>query len=482
MKTSKNLALAALLPLFAACQPAVEAPQAMPVVPNEQQLAWHEMEQYAFIHFTTNTFTGREWGYGDEKPEIFNPTEADPNQWAKVIKDAGLKGIILTTKHHDGFCLWPSKYTEHSVKNSPWKDGKGDLVKETAEACKKHGLKFGIYLSPWDRNHAQYGQKEYVEYYRKQLKELIDKYGPVFEIWFDGANGGDGYYGGAKEMRKIDNKTYYDWATIWAMVREMAPNAIMFSDGGPDIRWCGNERGYIGETNWCTVDTDTIYAGKSGINRLLNEGADTGADWCPAEVDVSIRPGWFYHETEDSKVRTPENLFNIYLTSVGRGANLLLNLPPDQRGLIHEKDVESLMGWKKLIDEAFDDNLALKAEVSASSHRGDAKAFAPANVNDEDKDTYWATDDAITNGSIEFHWDEPQSVKYVLMQEYIKLGQRIEEVEVEAFDGNEWKQAAKATTVGYKRILPIDEVQTTGIRINFKKAKACPVISNIEIY
>lgn len=242
MKITKALALAVFLPLFTACQPAVEAPQAMPVVPNDQQIAWHEMEQYAFIHFTTNTFTGKEWGYGDERPEIFNPAKADPNQWAKVIKEAGLKGIILTTKHHDGFCLWPSEYTEHSIKHSPYKNGKGDLVKETAEACKKHGLKFGIYLSPWDRNHAQYGQQEYIAYYRKQLKELIDNYGPVFEIWFDGANGGNGYYGGAKEMRRIDNKVYYDWANTYAMVRELAPHAIMFSDGGPDIRWCGNEK------------------------------------------------------------------------------------------------------------------------------------------------------------------------------------------------------------------------------------------------
>lgn len=242
------------------------------------------------------------------------------------------------------------------------------------------------------------------------------------------------------------------------------------------------KKGYIGETNWCTIDTDTIYAGKAGINELLNNGAETGANWCPAEVDVSIRPGWFYHEAEDEKVRTPKNLFNIYLTSVGRGANLLLNLPPDKDGLIHEKDVESLKGWKKLLDEAFGNNLAPKATVSATSYRGEAKKYAPKHVNDDDKDTYWATDDETTSGSIEFHWEEAQTVSYVLIQEYIRLGQRVQEVEVEAWNGNEWKSVAQATTVGYKRILPIDEVKTTGIRVNFKKSKACPVISNIEIY
>lgn len=482
MRTPAILFLGSLFAVFAACRQEVPAPQPLYPIPNEWQLAWHEMEQYAFIHFTTNTFTGKEWGSGDESPAIFNPINTDVRQWARVIKESGLKGLILTCKHHDGFCLWPSEYTEHSIKNSPYRNGKGDLVKEVADACKEYGLKFGVYLSPWDRNHSEYGKQEYLDYYRNQLRELIQDYGPVFEIWFDGANGGDGYYGGTREIRKIDNRIYYDWPVTIAMVREMAPDAVMFSDGGPDIRWCGNEKGYIGETNWCTLSVDTLYAGKAGINQLLNQGSETGHSWVPAEVDVSIRPGWFYHENEDDEVRTAENLFGIYLQSVGRGANLLLNIPPTKEGLIHEKDVAVLLKWKNLLDGTFADNLALSAKVSATSWRGKSEQYAPNMVSDNDKNTYWATDDMINSGCLEFHWDIPQKIRYVLIQEYIKLGQRIQEVEVDVWDGKEWVPSAKATTIGYKRILPILEVETTGLRIHIKRAKACPVISNIEIY
>lgn len=474
--------MAASVCVLAACQQNVEEPQALYPVPTERQLVWHEMEQYAFIHFTVNTFVEKQWGYGDESPAVFNPTNLDVEQWVKVVKDAGLKGLILTCKHHDGFCLWPSEYTEHSVKNSPYRDGKGDIVRETAEACKKHGIKFGVYLSPWDRNHPQYGQPEYVEYYRNQLRELIQNYGPVFEVWFDGANGGDGYYGGAREKRKIDGRTYYDWPNTTKIIREMAPDAVMFSDAGPDIRWCGNEKGYAGETNWCTLTKDSVYPGIQGINRLLNKGDESGTSWLPAEVDVSIRPHWFYDQRDDDKVRTPENLLNIYLQSVGRGANLLLNLPPDKRGLIHEKDVKSLMEWKQLMDSIFAENLALQASVSSSGHRGSVETYSPSRVNDIDKETYWATEDSITNGSLEFSWDTPQEVSYVLVQEYIKLGQRVQEMEVEAWTGKGWKPIAKATTIGYKRILPVSPIQTTKLRIHIKRAKACPLISNIEIF
>jgi alpha-L-fucosidase len=325
------------------CVKEVSPPEAVFPVPSERQLAWHELEQYAFICYTVNNFTDKEWGYGDESPSVFNPSELDAEQWASTVKAAGLKGIILTCKHHDGFCLWPSQYTEHSVKNSPYRDGKGDVVKEVSDACRKYGLKFGVYLSPWDRNHARYGEPEYITCFRNQLTELLSNYGEVVEVWFDGANGGDGYYGGAREVRKIDNRTYYDWPNTHALVRKLAPKAVMFSDAGPDIRWCGNERGYAGATNWCMIDIDTIYPGKPGINDILNSGSETGTSWIPAEVDVSIRPGWFYHASEDGKVRTPENLLKLYLESVGRGANLLLNLPPDTRGLIHENDVKALL-------------------------------------------------------------------------------------------------------------------------------------------
>src|SRR5688572_4672911 len=346
------------------------------------------MEMNAFVHFSLNTFTGKEWGYGDEKPSIFNPSSFDPDQWVDAFKNAGFKGVILTCKHHDGFCLWPTKYSEHSVKNSPFKNGQGDVVKELSEACKRKGLKFGIYLSPWDRNRADYGSPAYVDYYRNQLKELFAQYGPVFEMWFDGANGGDGYYGGANEKRRIDGSSYYDWPTTLRMVKEFEPDVIFFSDAGPGVRWVGNERGIAGETNWNTITPDTLYAGKGGIQDLLNTGSAKGTHWIPAEVDVSIRPGWFYHAEQDSLVNTPEKLFDIYLTSVGRGSTLLLNIPPDRRGLFHENDVKALAGFKALLKKEFAKNLALKASVKASNIRARDKKFVAANVTDGNKETY----------------------------------------------------------------------------------------------
>src|SRR5688572_29678839 len=356
------------------------APAPVHPLPSEAQMQWHEMEMNAFVHFTTNTFTDKEWGYGDEKPEIFNPTQLDANQWASELKKAGFKTLILTCKHHDGFCLWPSKYTEHTVKNTPYKNGKGDIVKEVSEACKKYGLKFGVYLSPWDRNHAEYGRPAYIEYYRNQLKELFTGYGPVFEMWFDGANGGDGYYGGARERRRINGRTYYDWPTTLNMVREMQPNVIFFSDAGPGVRWVGNERGTAGETYWNTITPDTLYAGKAGIENLLNTGSEDGSAWIPAEVDVSIRPGWFYHKKEDSLVKTAQQLFDIYLTSVGRGAVLLLNIPPDQRGLFHEIDIKSLYGLRNILNRELGKNKAAGATATASSFRGKAGAYAAGNA------------------------------------------------------------------------------------------------------
>jgi len=478
----RNTLLSASLLFTVACQKEVLPPQAYGPVPNEYQLAWHEKGQYAFIHFTVNTFTDKEWGYGDEPETVFDPSAFDAEQWMQVIKDAGLKGVILTCKHHDGFCLWPSAYTEHSVKHSPFRDGKGDVVKEVSDACRKYGLFFGIYLSPWDRNYAQYASPEYITYYRNQLTELLKNYGEVSEVWFDGANGGDGYYGGARERRRIDNRTYYDWPNTHAIVREYAPKAVMFSDAGPDIRWCGNERGYAGETNWCTITNDTLYPGKPHIEQLLNTGAEDGSAWVPAEVDVSIRPGWFYHEKEDERVRTPENLFQIYLQSVGRGANLLLNIPPDRRGLIHENDVQALQGWKKMLDEAFANNMAKNAAIKADTYRAKARQYAAVNVIDGDKDTYWATDDEVTQGSIEISMDKPQQVKYVVIQEYIRLGQRVKNFSVEVKKGDSWTTVAEGTTIGHKRILALEPVETDAVRINIIDAKACPLISNIEVY
>jgi len=485
MKTSNNLALVLLISilLLGCSQKEVSGPKAFGAVPTERQMAWHEMEQYAFIHFTTNTFTDKEWGFGDESPDVFHPTAFDAEQWVKVIKDAGLKGLILTCKHHDGFCLWPSKYTEHSVKNSSWKNGTGDVVKAVSEACKKHDIKFGVYLSPWDRNHAKYGSPEYVEYYRNQLKEIFEAYGPVFEMWFDGANGGDGYYGGANETRSIDGRNYYDWPTTLKLVRGLEPEVIFFSDAGPDIRWCGNERGFVNETNWNTIDIDTIYAGKPEINSLLNTGTAGAKNWVPAEVDVSIRPGWFYHADEDSLVRSPENLFDIYLSSVGRGSNLLLNIPPDRRGLIHENDMAALKGWKKLLDERFADNLAQNASVTSSQVRGDSKKYAASNVLDGDKNTYWATNDGVASASIEIDLKDSKEINYVLLQEYIRLGQRVESFDIEALVDGDWKSIANSTTIGYKKIVPVQPaVKTSKLRVNINDALACPLISAIELY
>jgi alpha-L-fucosidase len=468
--------------LFAGCKKTFPPPAPVLPVPTERQIAWHEMEQYAFVHFTTNTFTDKEWGYGDEKESVFNPTALDVTQWVKTIKAAGLKGLVLTCKHHDGFCLWPSKYTEHSVKNSPYKGGKGNIVDEVEKACRAEGLKFGIYLSPWDRNRADYGTPAYVEYYRNQVKELFEAHKPVFEMWFDGANGGDGYYGGANEKRKIDGKTYYDWPTTLKMVREMEPNVIFFSDAGPDIRWCGNESGSVNETNWNSITSDTLYAGKSGICDLLNTGSENGENWIPAEVDVSIRPGWFYHAKEDSLVKSPEKLFDIYLSSVGRGSNLILNIPPDRRGLIHENDVASLMGWKKLIDGYFKTNLALNKQAVASSVRGDAPEYNASNVNDGNKETYWATNDNEKTGSVEIDLGKQQLISFITLQEYIRLGQRVKTFRVEMEKDGKWIAIAKGTTIGYKRIVKLFPVEAQKIRLVITDSKACPVISNMEIY
>jgi alpha-L-fucosidase len=398
------------------------------------------------------------------------------------LKEAGFKGIILTTKHHDGFCLWPSKHTEHSIKNSPYKNGDGDLVKEVSDACKQHGLKFGIYVSPWDRNHAEYGKPAYIDYYRNQLRELYSSYGPVFEMWFDGANGGDGYYGGANETRNIERSTYYDWPTTLSLVREMEPEVIFFSDAGPGVRWVGNERGIAGETNWNSITPDTLFAGKGGIESILQTGSENGTHWIPAEVDVSIRPGWFYHEKEDSLVKTPEKLFEIFLTSVGRGSTLLMNVPPDKRGLIHERDVQSLIEWRKMLDRAFNVNLAEGADVHVDTYRGDSPLYAAENVIDENKDTYWSTDDDVTSGVLELDLGEVKNVKYVVLQEYIKLGQRITGFSIDVWIDQGWKNVAEGTTVGYKRIMPLEPFSTSKIRLTITGAKACPLISNVAVY
>lgn len=479
----KKIFLVCLFGFLACTSKKALPPAPLLPVPSAAQLAWHRMEMNAFIHFTTNTFTDKEWGYGDESPKVFNPSALDATQWVNTLKETGFKGLILTCKHHDGFCLWPSQYTEHSVKNSGWKDALrgGDVVRDVAEACRKAGLKFGIYLSPWDRNHKDYGSPAYVAYYRNQLKELFTRYPDVFEMWFDGANGGDGFYGGKREARKIEGRTYYDWPTTLDLVRKMDPGVIFFSDAGPGVRWVGNERGEAGETNWCSISPDTLYAGKPGIEKLLNEGSENGTQWIPAECDVSIRPGWFYHAKEDTLVKTPEQLLEIYLKSVGRGSLLLLNVPPDRRGLLHENDVKSLEGFRHLLDSEFKTNLALHAAAKAD-FRGNDPVYAGANLTDGDAETYWALDDGAVSGSFELALSKAGPVKYIVLQEYIRLGQRVKSFSVEVWKNDQWQKVAQATTVGYKRILKIEPVETARIRVTILDSKACPLISNVEVY
>lgn len=476
-----SLLLTAALSVVVACS-TTPPPQACGPVPTDAQLEWQQMETYAFVHFGLNTFTDMEWGSGGEDLALFNPSSLDCRQWAAVCKEAGLKGIILTAKHHDGFCLWPSAYTEYSVKNTPWRGGQGDLLRELSDACREYGLKFGVYLSPWDRNRADYGTPDYITYYRDQLKEVLSNYGDVFEVWFDGANGGQGYYGGANENRNVDRKTYYDWPTTQKLVRSLQPQAMIFSDAGPDIRWCGNERGWVGTTNWSSFRCDEAWPGwpRSRENRT---GHEDGKFWAPAEVDVSIRPGWFFHEAENERVKTPQQLLDIYYTSVGRNGNLLLNLPVDKDGLVHPTDVQHLKAFGEAVRADFAQNLAESAKATATAVRGNSRTYAAAQVTDQDDQTYWATDDAVTDATVTITLGkEPVAFNCLLIQEYIALGQRVKSFEVEALVAGQWQSVAKGTTIGYKRILRFDKVQATQVRVHIADAKACPLISRIAVY
>ncbi len=469
-----------MIALLGSCE-TVEPPEQVGPLPSERQLRWQQMEYYGFIHFNMNTFTNMEWGTGGESPERFDPSALDVNQWAKVAKDAGMKGLIITAKHHDGFCLWPTKTTEHSVKNSPWKGGKGDVIKELSEACDAYGLKFGVYLSPWDRNSGDYGKPEYVADFHEQLRELLTDYGDIFEVWFDGANGGTGYYGGANEERKIDSKTYYEWGKVTKIIRELQPDAVIFSDGGPDIRWVGNEEGYANETNWSIMRRDEIYPGWPRYKELRS-GHEDGTHWLPAEADVSIRPGWYYHQAEDHQVKTLPHLLDIYYRSVGRNASLLLNLPVDNRGLVHETDIKQLMALRQQLDKDFENELAKNTEVVASDERESSPQYGASNVNDGNPETYWATNDSVIAPSISFEFDTPTEVNRILLQEYIPLGQRVKNFIVEAEVDGKWREIDGQTTIGYKRILRFNPVKASKVRVNFLDAKAPLAISNIELY
>jgi alpha-L-fucosidase len=451
------------------------------VIPSERQIAYQQMEFIGFIHFSINTFTDKEWGFGDESPDTFYPEAFDASQWAKTARSVGMKELIFTAKHHDGFCLWPSQFTEHSIKNSPWKNGKGDIVREFVDACGKYGLKVGLYLSPWDRNHADYGNPEYITYYRNQLRELLTNYGEISEIWFDGANGGSGYYGGANETRYIDRATYYQWKETWSFVKKLQPDILIFSDAGPDIRWIGNEQGYAGKTNWSTINTEHIVVGNAD-NEYLNTGDPDGKQWAVGLCDVSIRPGWFYHEKEDSLVKTSRQLIDIYYKSVGRNAVLLLNIPPDKKGLFHAQDIKVLTEFRKILDETFANNLARGKKVKASNSRLRHRKFSPANIVDDDNTTYWATDDHIQEAILEIDLEDNLTFDRIMLQEPIRFGQRISEFEIKGHINGRWTTIAQGTTIGYKRLLRISRIQADKIRILIKKSNNIPAISNFGIY
>ncbi|HVU17821.1 MAG TPA: alpha-L-fucosidase [Candidatus Didemnitutus sp.] len=457
------------------------APPPCGAVPSARQLAWHRLEAYAFVHFTVNTFTDKEWGYGDESPRVFDPTDFDADQIVAAAKSGGLSGVILTCKHHDGFCLWPSAYSDHTIAQSPYRNGHGDIVREISAACARAGLKFGVYLSPWDRNRADYGTPAYIEYYRHQLTELLTRYGPVFEVWFDGANGGDGYYGGARETRHIDNTTYYDWPNTWKIVRTLQPDAVMFSDGGPDVRWVGNERGRAGEPCWATINAEGFFPGHADH---LDTGDRGGASWMPAESDVSIRPGWFYHSKEDAAVKSPTALIDIYLNTVGRGTNLIFNLAPDRRGRIPDGDIRALEGFKRLRDETFVHNLAADAKVSASNVRGNDARFAAAHVLDGDRDTYWATDDDVHQAELVVTLPEARTFNLVRLREYLPLGQRIGRVALEAEDPTTgaWREFAGATSIDAQRLISTPAITTRRVRLRVTDAAACPAISEFGLF
>ncbi len=451
------------------------------VVPSERQLKWQEMEFTGFVCYGVNTFTNLEWGSGKEDPQLFNPESLDARQWARVMKDAGMKMILLTCKHHDGFCLWPSAYTDFSVASTPWKEGKGDLVKDLSEACKEYDLKFAVYLSPWDQNHPDYGTDQYNDYFVNQLTELLTQYGPIAEVWFDGACG-EGPNG---------KKQVYDFKRYYEVIRQLQPEAVI-AVMGPDVRWVGTESGYGRDTEWSVIPAaaatlDDIAASsqqEAGTGTFKPEGdkmevdlgsreklADAkGVIWYPSEVDVSIRPGWYYHPEEDSLVKSPQKLIDIYYSSIGKNSLLLLNLPPDKRGLIHENDVHSLHEMRRILKETFAVNLVDKAKNVS----GDKK-----NLTDGELNTYWQGNE---NKSLELEFPEKIEFDRLVLQENITEGQRVENFILECRLNDQWVEVAKGTTIGYKRILRFNTVETDKVRIRIQQTRDIPQLSEIGLY
>jgi alpha-L-fucosidase len=464
--------------------------KAASVAPSSRQLTWQQQEFIAFAHFGMNTFMDQEWGKGTESPSAFNPTAFDARQWVKVIKDAGMKLLIITAKHHDGFCLWPSKYTDHSVKSSPWKGGKGDIVGEVAQACKEAGLRFGVYLSPWDRHEPTYGDSPvYNEHFRNQLRELLTNYGEISEVWFDGANAE-----GPNGKRQV-----YDWPSYYKVIRELAPKAVI-AIMGPDVRWVGTESGYGRETEWSVLPniTQNLDAIASSSQQYPIDGAFSPKDlmdedlgsrqkiknasalvWYPAETDVSIRPGWFYHASQDNLVKSPAKLVDIYYGSVGRNSVLLLNIPPDKRGRITDHDITSLMGMRKILDQTFKTNLARGAAVIASNETPGHKATT---ILDQHPADFWTTDDAVEAATLEFQLPKKQTFDRLMLQENISVGQRIESFRLEAWLDNTWKTVTRGTTVGYKRLLRFPTVTAQKVRLVIDSSRTSPALSSFGLY
>lgn len=459
------LSLVIFLPLFVQAQPGVPKP-------TKAQLAWHDMEFYLFMHFGPNTFTDLEWGHGTEKEEVFNPTNLDCEQWCRIAKASGAKGIIITAKHHDGFCLWPSKFSKHTVRESKWKDGRGDVLKELSAACKKYGLKFGVYISPWDRNHPDYGTEKYNDVFVNMMKELFTGYGPIWELWWDGANG-EGPNG---------KKQVYDWKRFERTVRELSPHTVVFSDIGPDIRWVGNESGIAGVTNWNTLDTAGFTRGAGGPPQdTLNAGNIHGKNWIPAECDVSIRPGWFYHKAEDSKVKTPEQLFDLYLKSVGRGANLLLNVPPDGRGLISENDSASLAGFHELRLMNLSDNVFKNASTYHLFHGRIRKA--PALGDGISKTVERMTESVQESAGVELRSKQNRMINCIVLNEDLAGGQHCREFRLLLFNSkDELVKEIRGTSMGRKRVITFPEISINTIELTILDQIGVTLVSGIEGY
>lgn len=456
-------------------------------VPAPRQLAWHDVELYGLVHFTPTTYENKEWGYGNADPAIFNPREFSAEQIVNAAKEGGLRGIVLVAKHHDGFALWPTRTTGYNISKSPFREGKGDMVKEFEEAARAAGLKFGVYCSPWDRNDAAYGTPEYLQIYRDQLRELYTGYGELFMSWHDGANGGDGYYGGANEKRSIDNTVYYDWENTWSeLTRKLQPMANIFSDVGWDVRWVGNERGIAGEPHWATFTPQPPDGANVAVPGQANYpespvGHRDGKGWMPAECDVPLRKGWFYHPEE--KAKSVDELFSLYLQSVGKGAALDLGLAPDTRGLLDDGDVETLRAFGQKMRGTFRNNFLRGAVLKASNVRGYNSVYGTKNLVDNRSETYWATDDDFNTPYLTITFGKPVTFDIFDIREHIKLGQRIEKFAIEVEEDGKWKEIYTGTSVGARRLVKFDApVTARKVRLSITKCPAAVVISELGMY